>query len=98
MWRVRSDGEIYVSMNVQKDMEFPSFRDLDFDCSCLRKSLSMESNRRKVTLISAGQEVMESIHPTWHYEDYIRPHESGSHTDCSGISREMWYTRFCPHL
>lgn len=90
VWEISNGGEICVKMAVKKDMEFPELPRFGLRLF-LRKDLDevtfygmgpIESYVDKCRASSHGLYTakVEELH-----EDYIRPQENGSHTDCNFV-------------
>ena len=86
-WIITPDGAIRVKMNVKRDMEFPMlprfgirlFLDKEFDNAEYYGIGPDESYVDKKRSGHHGRHCAE-IHEM--HEDYLRPQENGSHTDC----------------
>lgn len=87
VWEISGGGELSVKMNVRKDMEFPElprfgirlFLKEEYETVRFYGLGPHESYRDKYHSCSHG--LYESSVAEQH-EDYIRPQENGSHTDC----------------
>lgn len=89
-WKIHSDGEINVKMEVRKDMEFPELPRFGI-------RLFLEKAFDKVTFYGIGPEesyadkCRAGSHGVYTanvdelHEDYIRPQENGSHADCDYV-------------
>lgn len=90
-WEVTNGGEIHMKMHVKKDMEFPELPRFGI-------RLFLNKDFQNVTYYGIGPE--ESYvdkcrcgsHSNYEakvrdlYEDYIKPQENGSHTDCDYVT------------
>ena len=89
-WEIMSDGSVTVKMDVERDMEFPMLPRFGL-------RLFLNSDFANVTYFGIGPEesyidkkragshgvysaAVEEMH-----EDYLRPQENGSHTDCDYV-------------
>ncbi|HBA97654.1 MAG TPA: beta-galactosidase [Lachnospiraceae bacterium] len=91
IWRISNSGTISVSMNVKKDAEFPVLPRFG-----LRFFLDNGMDNVEYYGIGPYESYIDKHMAGWHglfnaaaldmHEDYIRPQENGSHTDCDYIS------------
>ena len=90
VWRIDNGGGIRVSMDVKKDKEFPElprfglrlFLDGEMDDVSYYGMGPEESYRDKCRAATHG---LYERRATGLHEDYIRPQENGSHTDCDYV-------------
>lgn len=90
LWEISNTGEIQVKMNVKKDMEFPQlprfgirlFLKGEYEKACFYGLGPHESYIDKCRSCSHGlfEASIQELH-----EDYLRPQENGSHTDCDYV-------------
>ncbi len=90
VWRITNTGEIYVKMNVKKNMEFPELPRFGL-------RLFLNQAYKKVTYYGVGpmESYIDKCQAGSHglfvaeveemHEDYIKPQENGSHTDCDYV-------------
>lgn len=86
-WKVQSTGEISVTMQVKKNMEFPQLPRFG-----LRLFLKKEYEGLKFYGLGPHESYVDRRRSCSHglyestveeqHEDYLRPQENGSHTDC----------------
>ncbi|CDA05819.1 putative uncharacterized protein [Blautia sp. CAG:257] len=86
-WKVENTGEISVTMQVKKDMEFPQLPRFG-----LRLFLKKEYEGLKFYGLGPHESYVDKRRSCSHglyestveeqHEDYLRPQENGSHTDC----------------
>lgn len=86
-WKVQSTGEISVTMQVKKNMEFPQLPRFG-----LRLFLKKEYEGLKFYGLGPHESYVDKRRSCSHglyestveeqHEDYLRPQENGSHTDC----------------
>lgn len=89
-WIIHNTGEIEVSMNVKKDMEFPELPRFGL-------RLFLDKSMEEVSYYGMGpyetyvDKHYSSSHDMYHssvllmHEDYIKPQENGSHFDCDYV-------------
>ena len=92
-WKVQSTGEISVNMQVKKDMEFPQLPRFGF-----RLFLKEEYESLKFYGLGPHESYVDKRRSCSHglyettvaeqHEDYLRPQENGSHTDCDYVMME----------
>ena len=92
-WKVQSTGEIFVNMQVRKDMEFPQLPRFG-----LRLFLKEEYESLKFYGLGPHESYVDKRRSCSHglyettvaeqHEDYLRPQENGSHTDCDYVMME----------
>ena len=92
-WKVQSTGEISVNMQVKKDMEFPQLPRFG-----LRLFLKEEYESLKFYGLGPHESYVDKRRSCSHdlyettvaeqHEDYLRPQENGSHTDCDYVMME----------
>ena len=90
VWEVTSDGAVSVKMNTVKDMEFPMLPRFGL-------RLFLKDNFKNVTYYGIGpdESYVDKCRSGSHgvytskvedlHEDYLRPQENGSHTDCDYV-------------
>mgnify|MGYP000249722106 CR=1 FL=1 len=90
VWEVTSDGAVSVKMNMVKDMEFPMLPRFGL-------RLFLKDNFKNVTYYGIGpdESYVDKCRSGSHgvytskvedlHEDYLRPQENGSHTDCDYV-------------
>lgn len=90
VWRIQNSGEISVSMDVKKDSEFPELPRFGL-------RLFLDNSMDSVSYYGIGpyESYIDKHRASWHgifnavaadlHEDYIRPQENGSHTDCDYV-------------
>ena len=90
VWEVTSDGAVSVKMNTVKDMEFPMLPRFGL-------RLFLKDNFKDVTYYGIGpdESYVDKCRSGSHgvytskvedlHEDYLRPQENGSHTDCDYV-------------
>lgn len=91
VWQIQNSGEIFVSMDVKKDKEFPELPRFGL-------RLFLDDNMENVSYYGIGpyESYIDKRRASWHgifnskaadlHEDYIRPQENGSHTNCDYVS------------
>ena len=103
-WEVTNGGEIYVKMNVKKDMEFPELPRFGLRLF-LKKEFQNVSyygigpEESYVDKCRCGSHSLYQANVTDLYEDYIKPQENGSHVDCDYItlaSKDMVFAATSP--
>ena len=91
VWEISNGGEIRVNMSVKKDMEFPELPRFG-----LRLFLNAEFQDAAYYGIGPEESYVDKCRCGSHslyeakvkdlYEDYIKPQENGSHTDCDYVT------------
>ncbi|MGN8783168.1 glycoside hydrolase family 2 TIM barrel-domain containing protein [Blautia sp. HCP3S3_D9] len=89
-WQITPDGAVSVKMQVERDLEFPMlprfglrlFLDKEFTDVTYSGIGPAESyvDKRRAGYHGVFQTAVEEMH-----EDYLRPQENGSHTDCDYV-------------
>ena len=89
-WQITPDGAVSVKMQVERDLEFPMlprfglrlFLDKEFTDVTYSGIGPAESyvDKRQAGYHGVFQTTVEEMH-----EDYLRPQENGSHTDCDYV-------------
>ena len=89
-WKITPDGAVSVKMQAERDMEFPMlprfglrlFLDKEFADVTYSGIGPVESyiDKRNAGYHGVFQTAVEDMH-----EDYLRPQENGSHTDCDYV-------------
>ena len=89
-WEIAPDGSIAVKMNVRRDLEFPMLPRFG-----IRLFLNKEFKNISYFGIGPGESYIDKKRAGSHgvysvpvealHEDYIRPQENGSHTDCDYV-------------
>jgi beta-galactosidase len=89
-WYINEDGEIHAVLRVKRDMEFPELPRFG-----LRLFLPKRMCRVNYYGLGPEESYVDKHQASWHglfechvknmHEDYIRPQENGSHTDCDFV-------------
>ena len=89
-WKITPDGAVSVKMQVERDLEFPMLPRFG-----LRLFLDREFTDVTYSGIGPAESYVDKRHAGYHgvfqtavedmHEDYLRPQENGSHTDCDYV-------------
>lgn len=90
IWEISNTGAIQVKMNVKKDMEFPQLPRFG-----IRLFLKEEYEKVRFYGLGPHESYIDKCRSCSHglfeasvqelHEDYLRPQENGSHTDCDYV-------------
>lgn len=93
IWEISSTGEIFAKMQVKKDMEFPELPRFG-----IRLFMKKEYEGLKFYGLGPHESYVDKHHSCSHgiyesnveeqHENYLRPQENGSHTDCDYLILE----------